>query len=385
MAPPTVQTLQRLAAETGYQLDTLEKVLRLLELLDEIAQDPVLSQRLALKGGTALNVFYLDLDRLSVDIDLNYVGAPDLAAMERERPEVDAAIDRLFASQGYGVRRRPTAHAGGKWLARYASALGGNASLELDLNYMARQPLFGAARMESRILGRVGTERVLVLDLHEIVAGKIVALLDRGAARDLFDVRRILAIEGLDRSWIKAAVLALGACNRRDWRGVSKDAIGCDSRTRVSPQSRHLPAPRSVPRCGRCGHVDRTVRGDVQGRARLPLRVVGERAELSRRGPRPWRGERESARRRARSRSAHRGHADACLEVQARSQTSGSRAVREAWCEWRHASAVRGHPAGPRGPCAQPRTGSVSLKRVPSRARIWLHSSHMHVQRNDSL
>ena len=53
---------------------------------DEIAQDPVLSQRLALKGGTALNVFYLDLDRLSVDIDLNYVGALDLAAMERERP-----------------------------------------------------------------------------------------------------------------------------------------------------------------------------------------------------------------------------------------------------------------------------------------------------------
>ena len=110
----------------------------------------------------------------------------------------------------------------------YASALGGNASLELDLNYMARQPLFGAVRMESRILGRVGTGRVLVL--HEIEAGKIVALFDRGAARDLFDVRRILAIEGLDRGWIKAAVLALGACNRRDWRGVSKDAIGCDSR-----------------------------------------------------------------------------------------------------------------------------------------------------------
>ena len=124
MAPPTVQTLQRLAAETGYRLDTLEKVLRLLELLDEIAQDPVLSQRLALKGGTALNVFYLDLDRLSVDIDLNYVGALDLAAMERERPEVNAAIDRLFASHGYGVRRRPAGHAGGKWLARYASALG---------------------------------------------------------------------------------------------------------------------------------------------------------------------------------------------------------------------------------------------------------------------
>ncbi len=230
MAPPTVQTLQRLAAETGYQLDTLEKVLRLLELLDEIAEDPVLSECLVLKGGTALNVFHLDLDRLSVDIDLNYVGALDLATMESERPQVDAAIDRLLASQGYGVRRRPTGHAGGKWLSRYASALGGNASLELDLNYVARQPLFGAIRMESRLLGRVRTSRVLVLDLHEIVAGKIVALFDRHAARDLFDVRRILSIEGLDWGWIKAAVLALGACNRRDWRTASSDSIACDPR-----------------------------------------------------------------------------------------------------------------------------------------------------------
>ena len=62
MAPPSVQTLQRLAGETGYRPDTLEKVLRLLDLLDEIAGDPMLSERLVLKGGTALNVFHLDLD-----------------------------------------------------------------------------------------------------------------------------------------------------------------------------------------------------------------------------------------------------------------------------------------------------------------------------------
>ena len=39
MAPPTVPTLQWFAAETGYRVDTLEKVLRLLELLDGIAED----------------------------------------------------------------------------------------------------------------------------------------------------------------------------------------------------------------------------------------------------------------------------------------------------------------------------------------------------------
>ena len=85
-----------------------------------------------------------------MDIDLNYVGALDLAAMERERPEVDAAIERLFASHGHSVRRRPTGHAGGKWLARYASVLGGNSPLDLDLNDTVHQPLFGAVRMASR-------------------------------------------------------------------------------------------------------------------------------------------------------------------------------------------------------------------------------------------
>ena len=70
----------------------------------------------------------------SVDIDLNYVGALDRAVMETERPTVDAALNRLLASQGYSVRRQPDEHAGGKWLSRYASALRGNATLELDIN-----------------------------------------------------------------------------------------------------------------------------------------------------------------------------------------------------------------------------------------------------------
>ena len=230
MAPPSARTLQRLANETGYQSGTLEKVLRLLDLLQEIARDPILSGRLALKGGTALNVFYLTLDRLSVDIDLNYIGALGRAEMDAERPIVDAALNRLLAAQGYSVRRQPEEHAGGKWLSRYASALGGNATLELDVNYMARQPLFGAVRMESRALGEFRANSVLVLDLHEVVAGKVVALIDRHAARDLFDARRILSIKGLDWRWIKAAVLAIGACSRLDWRTISAGAIEGDAR-----------------------------------------------------------------------------------------------------------------------------------------------------------
>ena len=80
--------LQRLAGTMGFRADTLEKVLLLLDLLDAIRAHPYSGPRVALKGGTALNLFALDVPRLSVDIDLNYVGAVDRAKMETERPDV---------------------------------------------------------------------------------------------------------------------------------------------------------------------------------------------------------------------------------------------------------------------------------------------------------
>lgn len=228
MAAPSRETLQRLANETGHQPATLEKVLRLLDVLQEIAADPLLRDRLALKGGTALNVFYLKLDRLSVDIDLNYVGAPDRETMLAERPDIEDALNRLLAAEGYQVRRQPVEHAGGKWIARHASVLGGQGALELDINFMMRQPLFGAARISSAPLGDRQARDVLVIDIHEIIAGKLVALLSRRAARDLFDARRILAMPDLNWRWIKAAMLAIGASGRGDWRAASVDSIGAD-------------------------------------------------------------------------------------------------------------------------------------------------------------
>lgn len=63
---------------------TLDKVERLLDLLAELNEHPVLKGKLALHGGTAINLFMLDVPRLSVDIDLSYVGAISRDAMLAE-------------------------------------------------------------------------------------------------------------------------------------------------------------------------------------------------------------------------------------------------------------------------------------------------------------
>ena len=64
-----------IAASNGFRAEMIEKVLHLLNLLDQLNRHPMLKGKWVLKGGTALNLFVFDLPRLSVDIDLNYVGA----------------------------------------------------------------------------------------------------------------------------------------------------------------------------------------------------------------------------------------------------------------------------------------------------------------------
>ena len=59
MAAPSAETLQRVAGETRLAAPTLEKVLRLVDLMQAIGEGPVLRTRVALKGGTALNLFHL--------------------------------------------------------------------------------------------------------------------------------------------------------------------------------------------------------------------------------------------------------------------------------------------------------------------------------------
>ena len=128
--------LLREAAATGFPAEALEKAMRLLGLLQALRSHPFLKRRLVLKGGTALNLFVFDLPRLSVDVDLNYVGAGERDTMVAERPGVEQAIQAVCGRLGLQVRRRPSEHAGGKWRLTYDSAQGHPGTLELDVNFL---------------------------------------------------------------------------------------------------------------------------------------------------------------------------------------------------------------------------------------------------------
>ncbi len=145
------EKLLRESQSTDFRPEVLKKAIQLLSLLEGFNKHPFLKNRLVLKGGTALNLFTFNLPRLSVDIDLNYVGAKDKTTMETERSKIEQGVQAVCSRAGMNVMRVPTDHAGGKCRLRYASALSEGGNLEVDLNFMHRVPLWPVTKVDSTI------------------------------------------------------------------------------------------------------------------------------------------------------------------------------------------------------------------------------------------
>ena len=60
----TKEDLNIIAKECNFIRDTLEKVIRLIKILDFINTNSQIKEKLVLKGGTAINLSVLELPRL---------------------------------------------------------------------------------------------------------------------------------------------------------------------------------------------------------------------------------------------------------------------------------------------------------------------------------
>ena len=212
--------IDKLARQTGFKPENLQRQLTLLELLKEVGRHPLLRDRFALKGGTAINLFYFPMPRLSVDIDLNYIASPDRDTMLRDRPELEKELAKLIESRGVSVEHAPSEeHAGAKWRLRAPSVFGGKFTLELDLNYMMRIPLWGTNYRKPVSLEGMHDFQFVCVSFEELFAGKIKALLERSAAKDLYDVALLsTSNQTFDSASLRKALILFGVTSKRDWR-----------------------------------------------------------------------------------------------------------------------------------------------------------------------
>jgi predicted nucleotidyltransferase component of viral defense system len=218
--------LQAVANTTGFPPDSLEKVLRLRQVLTEFHKHPFLRNRIALKGGTAINLFYLKLVRLSVDIDLNYIAQIDREKMLVERPDVVRAVEQIATSLGYRLQNGTDDHALREWHLGYINYAGAQERIQVEINFLMRACPLPAQVLPAASLGDPQPCEFLVLATAELFAGKLKAMIDRRHPRDLYDLFRFAKSNLPHNPEIlrKLAVL-FGSTMDRDFRTYKIDRI----------------------------------------------------------------------------------------------------------------------------------------------------------------
>jgi predicted nucleotidyltransferase component of viral defense system len=175
----------------------------LVRLLPLLETEPVF----ALKGGTAINLFYRDLPRLSVDIDLTYL--PRDTARPEALAEIDAAMGRLKSK----IEALPTISArridgGGAGQTR-VQAIAKGATVKIETSPVSRGTVFDTElrRVVPAVEARFGFAEVPIVSFADLYAGKLCAALDRQHPRDLFDVAELYKHEGVTDDLFRAFLI----------------------------------------------------------------------------------------------------------------------------------------------------------------------------------
>ena len=194
-------TLGRQAKKLGFVRDTFEKVSRLADVLSFIEQDSTLSNSLALKGGTAINLTIFDLPRLSVDIDLDFAENLPRDEMLEKRKSISEHIRKYMTAGGYSLSDRSKSfHALDSFVYDYQNAGSMRDNLKIEINYMLRCHILNVSRRTVNLPWFGEKLTVLSVAPMEIFASKIVALMNRAAPRDLYDFHNMLQFGLFDES-----------------------------------------------------------------------------------------------------------------------------------------------------------------------------------------
>jgi predicted nucleotidyltransferase component of viral defense system len=165
----------------------IEQAATLIEVIPLIAQN----KNFALKGGTAINMFLLDLPRLSVDIDLCYV---PLTPRDHALGEISSFVDELSRKlNDVGFKSIDIKKSDGYETTLFVRSK--TTEVKIEVNRVVRGAVYNPT---TRSLVSNAVElfkrnvEVLCLDINDLFGGKICAALDRQHPRDLFDMHMFL-------------------------------------------------------------------------------------------------------------------------------------------------------------------------------------------------
>ncbi|ODS39269.1 MAG: hypothetical protein A7316_06040 [Candidatus Altiarchaeales archaeon WOR_SM1_86-2] len=164
-------------------LALVEQDFRLMDILKAIYSDPFLSEKIYLKGGTAINKIYLKrTPRLSIDLDFNSIGKKKEVLGQRKQIRL-GIIDILKAQDpGYKIKSK-TKYGLIPIHASYSPLFGeGVQHLKIEISNIERFPVLNPRKIEWDGVG------INTYSLEELTATKLRALYSRIKGRDVYDL-----------------------------------------------------------------------------------------------------------------------------------------------------------------------------------------------------
>jgi predicted nucleotidyltransferase component of viral defense system len=162
----------------------------------------------ALKGGTAINLFIRDLPRLSVDIDLTYL---PVAPRPQSLADINAAMRRIAGKIKTVLPDAQIAETNTENTVVKLTVRSQGVQIKIEVTPVLRGCVFEPELMSVKpaVEEAFGFAEARIVSFADLYAGKIVAALDRQHPRDLFDVRDLLANEGITDDLRQAFIVYL--------------------------------------------------------------------------------------------------------------------------------------------------------------------------------
>jgi predicted nucleotidyltransferase component of viral defense system len=186
------------------------QVALLVRILPYIAMEKLF----ALKGGTAINLFYRDLPRLSVDIDLTYLPIKDRT---ESLDEINEAMDRIASAieGGIGGAKAQRIAGGGGGATRVLARLS-EAAIKIETSPVTRGTVHDP---EVRVVSKAveeefGYAEIQIVSFEDLFGGKLHAALDRQHPRDIYDIRLLYENEGLTENLFRTFLIYVASSSR---------------------------------------------------------------------------------------------------------------------------------------------------------------------------
>lgn len=170
----------------------------IVDLLIDILPIALKDERVALKGGAAINLFHRNFPRFSVDIDLCYLPLENREDTFKNLHEILKNIKNDLEAK-LNLKVTSSNALDGKREVKLIASRDG-IEVKIEPNFILRSSLF---ETQDIVLSKLAKEefeksvKARCLNLADTFGGKICAALDRQHPRDLFDVKNLFDNEGV--------------------------------------------------------------------------------------------------------------------------------------------------------------------------------------------